>query len=251
MQTISFKNHNPVMGLQLNSENQFSGLRRARMKSRAIFAAVQEWESTLPGRAQDHIAQLVDEQWRKQNGRGINVNKQNLYRYLKNESGSEKYTSYVMQLSGAIVDAMPIEIARKHKLKRGLTESELVAEQWRKQNGRGINVNKQNLYRYLKNESGSDKYASYVMQLSGAIADAMPIEIARKHGLKRGLTESELVAQAIKECSEAHQAKLLGAPLQKLEREIREAAIALFNMLPADAAGPLLASISAVAPQFF
>lgn len=184
MQTISFKNHNPAMGLQLNSENQFSGLRRARMKSRAIFAAVQEWESTLPGRAQDHIAQLVDEQWRKQNGRGINVNKQNLYRYLKNESGSEKYISYVMQLSGAI-------------------------------------------------------------------ADAMPIEIARKHGLKRGLTESELVAQAIKECSEAHQAKLLGAPLQKLEREIREAAIALFNMLPADAAGPLLASISAVAPQFF
>lgn len=51
MQTISFKNHNPAMGLQLNSENQFSGLRRARMKSRAIFAAVQEWESTLPGRA--------------------------------------------------------------------------------------------------------------------------------------------------------------------------------------------------------
>ena len=36
MQTISFKNHNPVMGLQLNSENQFCGLRRARMKSRAI-----------------------------------------------------------------------------------------------------------------------------------------------------------------------------------------------------------------------
>ena len=28
MQTISFKNHNPVMGLQLNSENQFSGLRQ-------------------------------------------------------------------------------------------------------------------------------------------------------------------------------------------------------------------------------
>ncbi len=83
--------------------------------------------------------------------------------------------------------------------------AKLVAEQWEKQNGRGISVNKQNLYRYLKNESGSEKYASYVMQLSGAIADAMPIEIARKHGLKRGLTESELVAQAIKECSEAHQ----------------------------------------------
>ncbi len=40
---------------------------------------------------QDHVAQLVAEQWEKQNGRGISVNKQNLYRYLKNEGGSEKY----------------------------------------------------------------------------------------------------------------------------------------------------------------
>ena len=79
----------------------------------------------------------------------------------------------------------------------------------------------------------------------------MPREIARKHDLKRGLTETELVASAIKECNEAHQAKLLGAPLQKLEREIRDAAIALFNLLPADVAGPLLASITAVAPQCF
>ncbi|VEB75713.1 Protein of uncharacterised function (DUF1019) [Klebsiella quasipneumoniae] len=184
MQTTSFENHTPVMSMQLKTENQYLPRRRDGKKSRAILAAVQEWESSLPGRAQDHVAQLVAEQWEKQNGRGISVNKQNLYRYLKNEGGSEKYTSYVIQLSAAI-------------------------------------------------------------------ADAMPIEIARKHGLKHGLTETELVANAIKECSEAHQAKLLGAPLQKLEREIREAAIALFNMLPADAAGPLLASISAVAPQFF
>ncbi|MEH4265726.1 toxin YdaT family protein [Klebsiella aerogenes] len=184
MQTISFENHTPVMGMQLKTENQYLPQRRDGKKCRTIFAAVQEWESLLPGRAQDHVAQLVAEQWEKQNGRGISVNKQNLYRYLKNESGSEKYTSYVIQLSSAI-------------------------------------------------------------------ADAMPIEIARKHGLKRGLTENELVASAIKECGEAHQAKLLGAPLQKLEREIREAAIALFNLLPADVAGPLLASISAVAPQCF
>jgi hypothetical protein len=129
--------------------------------------------------------------------------------------------------------------------------AQLVAEQWTKEGGRGIAVNKQNLFRYLKNEGGSEKYTAYVMQLSGAIVAAMPIEIARKHGLSNARTEAELVASAIKECSEAHQAKLLGAPLQKLEKEIREAAIALFNMLPADAAGPLLASISAVAPQFF
>ena len=184
MQHITSENHTSHMAVLLKSENQYSPRRRDSMKCRSIFEAVQEWESTLPGRAQETIAQLVDEQWVNQNGRGINVNKQNLYRYLKNEGSSEKYTSYVMQLSSAI-------------------------------------------------------------------ADAMPIEIARKYGLKRGLTETELVASAIKECSEAHQAKLLGAPLQKLEREIREAAIALFNLLPADVAGPLLASISAVAPQCF
>jgi hypothetical protein len=88
------------------------------------------------------------------------------------------------------------------------------------------------------------------MQLAHAISWAMPIEIARKHGLRQGKTDAELVASAILECTEAHQAKLLGAPLQKLEKEIREAAIALFSLLPSDTAGPLLASIGAVAPQF-
>ncbi|MFH2639781.1 DnaT-like ssDNA-binding domain-containing protein [Klebsiella aerogenes] len=108
MQTISFENHTPVMSMQLKTENQYLPRRRDGNKCRAILAAVQEWESSLPGRAQDHVAQLVAEQWEKQNGRGISVNKQNLYRYLKNEGGSEKYTSYVIQLSAAIADAMPI-----------------------------------------------------------------------------------------------------------------------------------------------
>lgn len=184
MQSITFENHTSHVPVQLKSENQYLPRRRDSMKCRVIFEAVQEWESTLPGRAQDTIAQLVAEQWEKQSGRGVIVNKQNLYRYLKNEGASEKYTCYVMQLSAAI-------------------------------------------------------------------ADAMPIEIARKYHLKHGLTETELVASAIKECSEAHHAKLVGAPMHKLEQEIREAAIALFNLLPADVAGPLLASISAVAPQYF
>ncbi|MFU0930869.1 toxin YdaT family protein [Kluyvera cryocrescens] len=184
MQPITIEHRNSVLSSKLKTKNQYSPRRRDGMQCQKIYAAVQEWESMIPGKAQDAVAQLVAEQWEKQNGRGISVNKQNLYRYLKNESGSEKYTGYVIQLSTAI-------------------------------------------------------------------ADAMPIEVARKYGLKRGLTETELVASAIKECSDAHQAKLLGAPVQKLEREIREAAIALFNLLPADLAGPLLASIAAVAPQCF
>lgn len=83
MQTTSFENHTPVMSMQLKTENQYLPRRRDGKKCRAILAAVQEWESSLPGRAQDHVAQLVAEQWEKQNGRGISVNKQNLYRYLK------------------------------------------------------------------------------------------------------------------------------------------------------------------------
>lgn len=184
MQLSAFNNLNTQSPTKLKTKNQYSPRRRDGMQCQKIYAAVQEWESMIPGKAQDAVAQLVAEQWEKQNGRGISVNKQNLYRYLKNESGSEKYTGYVIQLSTAI-------------------------------------------------------------------ADAMPIEVARKYGLKRGLTETELVASAIKECNDAHQAKLLGAPVQKLEREIREAAIALFNLLPADMAGPLLASVAAVAPQCF
>jgi hypothetical protein len=69
-----------------------------------------------------------------------------------------------------------------------------------------------------ENEAGSEKYTAYVMQLSGAIVAAMPIEIARKHGLSNARTEAELVASAIKECSEAHQAKLLGAPFKSLKK---------------------------------
>ncbi|WGL54661.1 toxin YdaT family protein [Kluyvera intermedia] len=184
MQFSTFNNLNTQQAAKLKTKNQYSPRRRDGMQCQKVYAAVQEWESMIPGKAQDAVAQLVAEQWEKQNGRGISVSKQNLYRYLKNENSSEKYTGYVIQLSTAI-------------------------------------------------------------------ADAMPIEVARKHGLKRGLTETELVASAIKECSEAHQAKLLGAPVQKLEREIREAAIALFNLLPSDLAGPLLASVAAVAPQCF
>ncbi|MFB4531076.1 toxin YdaT family protein [Enterobacter hormaechei subsp. xiangfangensis] len=183
MHPVTVCHHNRRIAAPLKTQNHYEPRRRDSISCRVIFDAVREWESTLPGQAQEKIAQMVGELWEKQGGRGIAVNKQNLFRYLKNESGSEKYTAYVMQLSGAIIAAMPVQIARKY-------------------------------------------------------------------GLSNAKTEAELVASAIKECSEAHQAKLAGAPLQKLEKEIREAAIALFNMLPAETAGPLLASISAVAPQF-
>jgi len=183
MQAITYEHDNQKAIAPLKTKNQYEPRRRDNLRRQVILTAVREWELTLPGQAQDVVTQLV-------------------------------------------------------------------AEQWAKEGGRGITVNKQNLYRYLKNETSSTKYTGYVMTLANAISIAMPIEIARKHGLRQGKTEAELEASAMKECSEALQAKLLGAPLQKLEKEIREAAIALFSLLPSDTAGPLLASISAVAPQF-
>lgn len=112
MQSATYQHHNQRLAGPLKTQNQFMAHRRDSFKHRSIQVAVREWESTLPGQAQEKIAQLVAEQWTKEGGRGIAVNKQNLFRYLKNEGGSEKYTAYIMQLSGAIVAAMPIEIAR-------------------------------------------------------------------------------------------------------------------------------------------
>ena len=57
-------------------------------------------------------------------------------------------------------------------------------------------------------------------------------------------TEAERWPTLSKNAVRAHQAKLIGARYQKLERrKFGEAAIALFNMLPADAAGLPLASL--------
>ena len=112
-------------------------------------------------------------------------------------------------------------------------------------------MNKQNLFRYLRNEGGSEKYNGYVMQLVAAISAVLPVEIARSHGLKTGKTDAELIASAVKECSEAHHAKLMGAPLHMLKKEIIEAQIALSEMLPEEVSAPLVAFLSGLFPQCF
>lgn len=168
----------------LKSKNQIEPRRRDNLKRMAINTAVSEWEKTLPGQAQEQIARLV-------------------------------------------------------------------AEEWKRTGGKGITVNKLNLFRYLRNENGSEKYNRYAMQLAPAISAVMPIEIARAYGLRSGKTEAELVAAAIKECSEAHQAKMLGASLQRLEKEIWEAATSLYAMLPKEISEPALALLSTLAPQCF
>ena len=184
MQTLTTHDFKQTSAVSLRSKNQIEPRRRDNLKRLAINSAVGEWERIIPGQAQDIIVRLV-------------------------------------------------------------------ADEWQRTGGRGITVNKMNLFRYLRNENGSEKYNLYVMQLAPAISAVMPIEIARAYGLRSGKTEAELVAAAIKECSEAHQAKMLGAPIQRLEKEIWEAANSLYAMLPREISEPALALLSTLAPQCF
>lgn len=183
MHSVTFQNINQQNAATLKSKNHYEPRRRDNLRRQAILTAVREWELTLPGQAQDVVTQLV-------------------------------------------------------------------AEQWAKDGGRGITVNKQNLYRYLKNETNSSKYTGYVMQLANAISVAMPIEIARKHGLRQGKTDIELVAEAIKETGEHHQAKLLGLPSKKQAKEGFENLLANAALLPGELAGVVIAHLQALAPLF-
>lgn len=183
MQAVTFEHLNRQNAAPLITRNQIEHRRRDSTRHRAILSAVREWEATIPGQAQDVVTQLV-------------------------------------------------------------------ADQWAKEGGRGITVNKQNLYRYLKNETNSGKYTAYVMQLANAISVAMPIEIARKHGLRQGKTDIELVADAIKECSEHHQSKLLGLPTKKQAKEGFENLLANAALLPGELAGVVIAHLQALAPLF-
>lgn len=184
MQHITFEHFNQRDNYSLKSQNQSAPRRRDNARRLVIQSAVREWEQMLPGQAQGKIA-------------------------------------------------------------------ELVAEQWAMQGGRGITVNKQNLFRYLKNETGSEKYNRYVMQLASAIAHAMPLEIARKYGLRQGKTDAELVAHAMKESTEAHQARLLGLPKQKQVKETFECLLANAALLPGELAGVVIMNLQALAPQLF
>lgn len=86
MQSVAYTHNKPRVAAAVKSQNQFKPQRRDSIHHRVILAAVREWESTLPGQAQERIAQLVAEEWVKADGRGISVSKQNLFRYLKTKA---------------------------------------------------------------------------------------------------------------------------------------------------------------------
>ncbi|MEQ9886229.1 toxin YdaT family protein [Pectobacterium zantedeschiae] len=114
----------------LKSRNQS---RQAVVAHAAVRDAVYAWQKTLPGKAQETIAQLVVDEWHLSGGRGLHLgdsarnNKQNLFRWLDNPFNSKRYAGYIAKLTPVIADVMPIEIARQYGLKKGKTKAELVA----------------------------------------------------------------------------------------------------------------------------
>ena len=61
---------------------------------------------------------------------------------------------------------------------------------------------------------------------------------------------TQLVADAIKECGEHHQAKLLGMPTKKQAKEGFENLLANAALLPGELAGVVIAHLQALAPLF-
>nr|DAO74743.1 MAG TPA: putative bacterial toxin [Caudoviricetes sp.] len=132
--------------------------------------------------------------------------------------------------------------------------SQLVAKEWLARGGRGLLLagsehnTKQNFFRMI-NDPGP-KNDKGLMLLIPVIIDVMARDnekVAREFGLV-AKTEAELIAEAMKECTEAHQAKLLGQPIQRLEKEVREAAEALLRFLPTESIAAVVTSLAAMAP---
>lgn len=53
MQSATYQHHNQRLAGPLKTQNQFMAHRRDSFKHRSIQVAVREWESTLPGQAQE------------------------------------------------------------------------------------------------------------------------------------------------------------------------------------------------------
>lgn len=132
--------------------------------------------------------------------------------------------------------------------------SQLVAKEWLARGGKGLLLagsehnTKQNFFRMI-NDPGP-KNDKGLMLLIPVIIDVMARDnekVAREFGLV-AKTEAELIAEAMKECTEAHQTKLLGQPIQRLEKEVREAAEALLRFLPTESIAAVVTSLAAMAP---
>ena len=130
--------------------------------------------------------------------------------------------------------------------------SQLVAKEWLARGGKGLLLagsehnTKQNFFRMI-NDPGP-KNDKGLMLLIPVIIDVMARDnevVARQFGLVNGKTKEELIADAMKECAEAKQAVLLGAPEHQKLKEVSEGIASLFRLMP-EQAGPLMTMVTSM-----
>lgn len=130
--------------------------------------------------------------------------------------------------------------------------SQLVAKEWLARGGKGLLLagsehnTKQNFFRMI-NDPGP-KNDKGLMLLIPVIIDVMARDnevVARQFGLVNGKTKEELIADAMKECAEAKQAVLLGAPEHQKLKEVSEGIASLFRLMP-EQVGPLMTMVTSM-----
>lgn len=125
----------------------------------------------------------------------------------------------------------------------------LIVEEWHQQGGEGISFpddlarQRQKLFRFLDNRFDSDEYRQRVQQLTPAIMAVLPLEFrARLVGEDDVMSR---IASAMKECAEAKQAVLLGAPEHQKLKEVSEGIASLFRLMP-EQVGPLMTIVTSM-----
>ena len=125
----------------------------------------------------------------------------------------------------------------------------LIINEYREQGGTAISFPedvsraRQKLFRFLDNRFDSDQYRENVRQLTPAILAVLPLEY-RTRLLPQNDTMS-LIASAMKECAEAKQAVLLGAPEHQKLKEVSEGIASLFRLMP-EQVGPLMTMVTSM-----
>lgn len=125
----------------------------------------------------------------------------------------------------------------------------LIVEEWLEQGGEGISFppdisrQRQKLFRFLDNRFDSEEYRHRVQQLTPAIMAVLPLEYRTRLVGHDDVTAR--ITAAMKECVEAKQAVLLGAPEHQKLKEVSEGITSLFRLMP-DQVGPLMTIVTSM-----
>lgn len=125
----------------------------------------------------------------------------------------------------------------------------LIVEEWYQQGGEEIDFpddigrQRQKFFRFLDNRFDSERYRKNVQLMTPAIMAVLPLEFRSR--LVAEEDTASRIAAAMKECAEAKQAVLLGAPEHQKLKEVSEGIASLFRLMP-EQTGPLMTIVTSM-----